>query len=79
MNRGDGTFSEEGELRGVDDRGQGRGLVSFDYDRDGDLDLFVANHAGRPVLLRNEVGHVKFTVLPQIGAGSTGLGVVGSF
>jgi hypothetical protein len=57
MNRGDGTFAEEGSLRGVDDRGQGRGVASFDYDRDGDLDLFVANHAGRPVLLRNEGGN----------------------
>jgi hypothetical protein len=56
MNQGDGTFSEEGQLRGVDDRGQGRGVVTFDYDRDGDLDVFVANHAGRPVLLRNEGG-----------------------
>lgn len=35
--------------------------------------------APKTVLLRNEVGHVKFTVLPQIGAGTAGLGVVGAF
>lgn len=54
VNQGEGRFEEQGALRGVDDRGQGRGLVTLDYDRDGDLDLFVANHAGRPALLRND-------------------------
>jgi hypothetical protein len=52
------AMSEEGELRGVDDRQQGRGLVSFDYDVDGDLDLLIANHAGRPALLRNDGGNL---------------------
>ncbi len=54
-NRGDGTFEEVAERVGVADRGQGRGVVAFDYDRDGDLDLFVANIQGRPVLYRNEL------------------------
>lgn len=58
LNQGPGVvMNEEGELRGVDDRQQGRGVVDFDYDRDGDLDLLVANHAGRPTLLRNEGGN----------------------
>nr|WP_255216348.1 CRTAC1 family protein [Pseudenhygromyxa sp. WMMC2535] len=57
LNQGVGVMSEEGEARGVDDRGQGRGLVSFDYDRDGDLDLLVINHAGQPRLLRNDGGN----------------------
>ena len=35
--------------------------------------------APKTVLVRNEVGRVKFTVLPQIGATSAGLGMVGSF
>lgn len=59
LNQGPGqTMSEEGQQRGVDDRQQGRGLVSFDYDADGDLDLLIANHAGRPTLLRNEGGNL---------------------
>jgi len=71
INQGEGSFSEEGQPRGFADRGQGRGLVSFDYDRDGDLDVFVANHAGRPVLLRNEGGnHLPWLVVEVEGTQS---------
>jgi enediyne biosynthesis protein E4 len=52
---GDGTFTEAAVARGVDDHGMGRGIVAFDYDRDGDLDLFVANNNGSPRLLRNDL------------------------
>ncbi|MFO7563517.1 MAG: CRTAC1 family protein [Enhygromyxa sp.] len=52
-----GVMSEEGELRGVYDQGQGRAVVSFDYDRDGDLDLLLVNHAGSPRLFRNDGGN----------------------
>ena len=41
---------------GVADRGQGRGVVCFDYDRDGDIDLFIANNGGPPTLFRNDFG-----------------------
>jgi hypothetical protein len=51
------VMSEEGELRGVYDKGQGRGMLSFDYDRDGDLDLLLINHAGSPRLYRNDGGN----------------------
>ncbi|MEM9557088.1 MAG: CRTAC1 family protein [Acidobacteriota bacterium] len=50
----DHTFAEQAFARGVDDRGQGRGVVCFDYDRDGDLDLYVANNSGPPALYRND-------------------------
>ena len=59
INDGSGIMSEEGELRGVADRGQGRGIVAFDYDRDGDLDLLVVNHAGQPRLFRNDGGNAR--------------------
>jgi len=54
---GDGTFTERAAELGVDDRGLGRGVVAFDYDRDGDLDLLVANSEGPPKLFRNDGGN----------------------
>lgn len=54
VNRGDGTFDERGAELGVADTGQGRGVVCFDYDGDGDLDLLIANNSGPLRLLRNE-------------------------
>jgi hypothetical protein len=53
-NDGGGLMSEVGVAEGVDDTGQGRGLVTFDYDADGDLDIFVVNNESTPVLLRND-------------------------
>lgn len=50
-------FDERAAALGVDDRGQGRGVVCFDVDRDGDVDLFVANHSGPPRLYRNDGGN----------------------
>jgi len=39
---------------GLDADGVGHALVAFDMDRDGDLDLFVANFGAAPVLYRND-------------------------
>ena len=44
MNNGDGTFSELGEEYGVADGNFSVSASFFDYDKDGDLDLIVANH-----------------------------------
>jgi hypothetical protein len=57
LGNGDGSFREVGESRGVADRGNGRGLVCFDADQDGDIDLFVANSRGSPRFYRNEGGN----------------------
>lgn len=56
MSNRDGTFTEEAELARVADRGNGRGVVCFDYDRDGDIDIFVANNGGSSRLFRNDTG-----------------------
>jgi cytochrome c peroxidase len=53
MSNGDGTFTEKAEEFGVNDPGQGREIVCFDYDRDGDIDIFVANNGQAPKLYRN--------------------------
>ena len=45
-NNGDGTFANVTERAGVSNPGMfGAGAAWFDYDRDGKLDLFVANYA----------------------------------
>ncbi|MEZ4825522.1 MAG: VCBS repeat-containing protein [Bacteroidia bacterium] len=45
INNHDLTFTEQAELYGVADPGYSTQGVFFDYDRDGDLDLFVLNHS----------------------------------
>jgi uncharacterized repeat protein (TIGR01451 family) len=54
---GDGTFTEMGATLGVDDTDQGRGVACFDYDRDGDIDIFVANCDQPARLYRNDGGN----------------------
>ncbi len=47
MSNGDKTFREASLELGINDSGQGRGVICFDYDRDGDIDIYVANN-GQP-------------------------------
>ena len=49
-----GTSTEVSSAAGLRDRGLGRALVAFDMDRDGDLDLLVANFGAAPRLYRND-------------------------
>src|SRR5881296_992965 len=44
------TFVEQAATYGVADTGYSTQAVFFDYDRDGDLDLFVINNSPRPVV-----------------------------
>lgn len=57
MADGNGGFSEQSSLRGLIDTGQGRALVCFDADGDGDIDLFVQNNTGYSRLFRNVGGN----------------------
>lgn len=54
ISNGDGTFTEQAVAAGIDDHSLGRGIVCFDYDRDGDQDLFVANYNEAPKLFCNQ-------------------------
>lgn len=53
VNLQDGSFINQAEIRGVDGDHQGRGVVCFDYDRDGDIDILVANNRSRIRLYEN--------------------------
>ncbi len=54
QNNGSGVFTNvAGNPTGVTDHDNGKGLLSFDYDRDGDMDVFIVNCEKGPVLYRN--------------------------
>ncbi len=53
INKGDLTFEERASEFGIDDQGHSIQSTFFDYDRDGDLDLFVANYPLIPISLGN--------------------------
>ena len=55
-NRGAEGFRDVAPEAGLDHRGQGRGLVRFDYDNDGDQDLLIVNSRGVPTLVANTGG-----------------------
>lgn len=52
-----GTFVDVSSAMGITDTGTGKGLLVFDYDKDGDLDLFIVNSGGFPILYRNDIAN----------------------
>ena len=59
QNNGIGVFTERAISLGVTDLAQGRGLLTFDYDKDGDTDIFIVNNHQAPVLYRNNGGNAN--------------------
>jgi hypothetical protein len=57
-NDGTGRMTEMAAAVGLTDRGFGKGILAFDYDGDGDLDLFLTNSGQEPKLYRNDGGNV---------------------
>ena len=53
VNQANGSFVEESTSLGVADAGQRRGVACFDYDRDGDLDIYITNNESDARLFRN--------------------------
>jgi hypothetical protein len=79
-NDGPGPMTEISAAAGLTDLGSGKALLTFDYDRDGDLDLFIVNNASGGLLYRNDdaTGHDWLRVQVESGAGfnADGLGAV---
>lgn len=57
MNLKNGRFEERAARHLLIDNKLGRGLVMFDFDRDGDLDVVIQNILGTPSLWRNDGGN----------------------
>ncbi len=53
-------FQNVAKEAGVDDNGHGKGVILFDYDGDGRVDIFKSNKGGHNVLYHND-GNGKFT------------------
>ena len=60
LNRGDGRFMNISGISGADSLSDGRGSVFFDFDDDGDTDIFLrAMHGPAHFLLRNDIGQAN--------------------
>jgi hypothetical protein len=58
-NDGAGPMVEVSRATQLIDNGDGKGLLTLDYDNDGDLDLFVVNHVLGGRLYRNDGGNTQ--------------------
>jgi enediyne biosynthesis protein E4 len=81
-NNGDGTFTDVTEKAGLAIAGKALGVVAFDFDRDGWIDLYVANDTVRNFLFRNnhngtftEVGLEAGVAYGSNGKVQSGMGV----
>jgi hypothetical protein len=73
-----GHFIESADTLGFHDTAQGRGVICFDYDRDGDLDIFVSNYGGPATLWRNDGGDQSSHLDVCLSAGGTRRTVAGA-
>ena len=75
-NDGTGRMTEIGTQSGLRHLDAGKGLLTFDYDGDGDLDLFIVNNGSTPRLYRNDGGNSNPSIrIRLVGATSNRSGV----
>jgi len=77
-NKGREGFFEVGAVSGpaLGQKHVGRGAAFADYDGDGDVDIFVVVHGGRPILLRNDGGNRNHWLKIRLkGSGKNRFGV----
>jgi len=73
-NNGDGTFTEVSRQIGLDKPGKGLGIAIADYDRDGHVDLYVANDSMPGFLYHNRGNGTFEEVALMAGVGVTDSG-----
>jgi hypothetical protein len=61
MNDGTGNFTEQAVAAGIDHTGQGRGLLTADFDNDGDRDLLILCNRQQASLYRNDLANTPDT------------------
>ncbi|MBZ9728266.1 VCBS repeat-containing protein [Salegentibacter sp. JZCK2] len=66
INNGDGTFSEKSAEYGLDFKGYSTQAYFFDYDNDGDLDVYIVNHAIHTTLSHGSAD-VRNKRVPSVG------------
>lgn len=76
LNNGDGTFRDVTRENIGEPNGKGLGVVCFDYDEDGDLEIYVANDGTPNSLYENQGGGVFEDVTLFSGTGVNGAGAV---
>lgn len=76
-NNGDRTFSDVTKDAGLTGRGWGGDVAIFDFDEDGDQDMFVTNMFGLSQLYAND-GHGRFEDVTRRALGKTSYGAIGS-
>ena len=81
-NNGNGTFSDVSEAAGIHRPGRGLGIVATDFDRDGDLDIYIANDEMENFLYDNlgngtfdEIGLLSGAAYNEMGESEAGMGV----
>lgn len=78
LNQGDTTFLDANLEAGALDKGRAMGSVLFDYDKDGDVDIYLVHDGNEPNFLYQNDGTGKFREVAQaagVATESYGMGV----
>ena len=70
-----GVMTEVSADAGITSMDSGKGLLSFDFDNDGNLDLFVVNNSGHQVLYRNNGSGNSWLRVKAVGRDSNRDGI----